>query len=112
MKPYAPPPPPGVSPPPLWGDPAHVRELFGARVIEVTATVEPAVVDRFADGEQFRDFFKARYGPTVAAYRSLAAEPDRVAALDRDLAGLGRRHDRGDGVMHWDYLLWTGRRAA
>jgi SAM-dependent methyltransferase len=111
MKPYAPPPPPGVQPPPLWGDPAHVRDLFGDRVTELTATAEAAVIDRFADGDQFRDFFKARYGPTVAAYRNLAAEPGRAAALDRDLAGLGRRHDRGDGVMHWEYLLWTGRRA-
>ena len=29
LKPYAPPPPPGAQPPPLWGDPAHVGELFG-----------------------------------------------------------------------------------
>ncbi len=110
MKAYTPPPPPGAQPPPLWGRADHVRELFGERVTETAATVGTAVIDRFADGAQFRDFFKSRYGPTVAAYRNLAGDPDRVAALDRDLADLGRRHDRGDGVMHWDYLLWTGRR--
>ncbi|GAA3944094.1 class I SAM-dependent methyltransferase [Actinoplanes auranticolor] len=110
MKAYTPPPPPGMQPPPLWGSAAHVRELFGDRVAEVTATVDAAVIDRFADGAQFRDFFKTHYGPTVAAYRHLAAEPGRVAALDRDLAGLAHRHDRGNGVMRWDYLLWTGRR--
>ncbi len=32
MKPYAPPPPPGASPAPLWGDEDHVRGLFGDRV--------------------------------------------------------------------------------
>ena len=32
MKPYAPPPPPGASPAPLWGDEKHVRKLFGDRV--------------------------------------------------------------------------------
>ena len=110
MKPYSPPPPPGAQPPPLWGSADHVRDLFGDRVTEVTATVGTAVIDRFTDGAQFRDFFKTHYGPTVAAYRNLAADPDRVAALDRELADLGRRHDRGDGVMHWEYLLWTGRR--
>ena len=110
MKAYTPPPPPGAQPPPLWGSPEHVRDLFGDRVAELTATVDSAVIDRFADGEQFRDFFKAHYGPTVAAYRNLAGDADRVAALDADLAELASSHDRGNGVMHWDYLLWTGRR--
>jgi SAM-dependent methyltransferase len=110
MKAYTPPPPPGAQPPPLWGSADHVRDLFGDRVTEVTATVDAVVIDRFADGAQFRDFFKTHYGPTVAAYRNLAGDPERVAALDRDLADLARRHDRGNGVMHWDYLLWTGRR--
>ena len=32
MKPYAPPPPPGASPAPLWGNEDHVRTLFGDRV--------------------------------------------------------------------------------
>jgi SAM-dependent methyltransferase len=29
---YAPPPPPGVSPPPLWGDPTIIRERLGDKV--------------------------------------------------------------------------------
>jgi SAM-dependent methyltransferase len=29
MKPYAPAPPPGVSPPPMWGSEEHVRGLLG-----------------------------------------------------------------------------------
>jgi len=33
---YAPPPPPGVSPPPLWGDPAIVRERLGDKVKDLT----------------------------------------------------------------------------
>jgi SAM-dependent methyltransferase len=111
MKQYSPPPPPGAQPPPLWGRAEHVRDLFGDQVVEVAAKVDIAVIDRFADGAQFRDFFKTHYGPTVAAYRNLAAEPERVAALDRDLADLAARYDRGGGVMHWEYLLWTGRRA-
>jgi hypothetical protein len=63
--------------------------------------------------EDFRDCFKTQYGPIVATYRSLARDPDRTAALDRDLADLARRHDRGAGstVMDWEYLLFTGRRS-
>ncbi|MEU7102732.1 methyltransferase domain-containing protein [Streptomyces longwoodensis] len=115
MKPYAPPPPPGAQPPPLWGDPQHVGELLGDRVTAVRAERRTVVVDRFATPEEFRGYFKERYGPTIAVYRSLADEPARVAALDRDLADLARGHGLGaeDGrtAMEWEYLLFTARRA-
>lgn len=111
MKPYAPPPPPGAQPPPLWGHEDHVRALLGQRVTDVVARRERLTVDCFASPEEFRDFFKARYGPTIAVYRSIADDPTRVAALDRELADLARRHDRGDGTMEWEYLLFTARKA-
>lgn len=111
MKPYAPAPPPGTQPPPRWGDPDHLTELFGDRVSEVEVVRETLVVDHFASGEAFRDFFKRCYGPTISTYRAIANDPARVAELDRALADLGRRHDRGDGTMEWEYLLWTSRRA-
>lgn len=112
MKPYAPPPPPGVQPPPLWGSEDHVRGLLGDRVTDVVARRETVRVDRFATPEEFRDYFKSNYGPTVAAYRGIAGDPDRVAALDRDLAELARRNDVGKGrtVMEWEYLLLTARK--
>lgn len=113
MKPYAPPPPPGAQPPPLWGSEEHVRALFGDRVADVVARRQTVTVDRFAGPEEFRDYFKTNYGPTVAAYRGIEGDLDRVAALDRDLAELARRHDRGQGrtVMEWEYLLLTARKA-
>jgi hypothetical protein len=46
---------------------------------------------------------------TIAVYRSLAEEPEKVAALDRDLADLGRRFYRDDGTMEWEYLPLTAR---
>jgi hypothetical protein len=69
-------------------------------------------ITAFATGEEFRDYFKTTYGPTIAAYKGIADQPDKVAALDHDLAELGRRHDLGGGVMEWEYLLLTARRAA
>lgn len=110
MKPYAPPPPPGAQPPPLWGDEQHVRTLLGDRVTDLQARSASLRVDRFTTGEDFRDFFKATYGPTIAVYRNIADEPDRVATLDRELADLAREHDTGGGVMQWEYLLVTARR--
>jgi SAM-dependent methyltransferase len=109
MKPYAPPPPPGASPAPLWGNPDHVRELLGDRVSDLEATTERLRVTRFATAEEFRDYFKINYGPTIAVYRSLAEQPERQAALDQDLAELGRRFAVGSsgGTMEWEYLLIT-----
>jgi len=114
MKPYTAAPPPGAQPPLLWGREDYVRGLLGDRVTEVTARRRLLEVDRFASPEAFRDCFKARYGPTVAAYRGIADDPERVAALDRDLAELARGHDRGVGktVMDWEYLLLTARKRA
>jgi ubiquinone/menaquinone biosynthesis C-methylase UbiE len=111
MKPYAPPPPPGALPPPLWGQEEHVLSLLGDRVCDATARRETVTVDRFERPEEFRDYFRDRYGPVMAAYRAVAGDPDRVADLDRDLAELARLHDRGTAttVMDWEYLLLTAR---
>jgi SAM-dependent methyltransferase len=109
MKPYAPPPPPGASPAPLWGHADHVRDLFGDRATDLVARQQSLRVDRFHDGAEFRDFMKANYGPTIAVYNAIAAEPAKVDVLDADLAALGERF-LDDGVMAWEYLLVTARR--
>jgi ubiquinone/menaquinone biosynthesis C-methylase UbiE len=109
MKPYAPPPPAGASPAPLWGSVDHVRALFGDCVDNMVAHQRELIVDRFSDGAEFRDFFKANYGPTIAVYTFIGADADQVAALDADLAALGDRFLRDD-VMSWEYLVVTARR--
>ncbi|MFF0105920.1 class I SAM-dependent methyltransferase [Streptomyces hirsutus] len=115
VKPYAPPSPPGAQLPPLWGDPEHVRALLGDRVIDESAGQHTVAVERFATPEEFRDYFKQRYGPAISVYESLADDSERIAALDTDLAGIARRHDRGTGeghlVMDWEYLLYTAHRS-
>jgi ubiquinone/menaquinone biosynthesis C-methylase UbiE len=109
MSPYAPPPPPGVSPAPLWGHADHVRDLFGSRTTELVAHQQSLPVERFADGAEFRKYMRSNYGPTIAVYNFIAADPAKVAALDADLAALGERFLH-DGVMAWEYLLVTARR--
>jgi SAM-dependent methyltransferase len=109
MKPFAPAPPPGAQPPPLWGDEAHVRDLLGEEVTEVVAEKAELPVPLFPDGASFRDFFKRTYGPTIAVYRSLADDPARTSELDEALAAHGDRYVT-DGVMAWEYLLLTARK--
>ncbi len=112
MKLYAPPPPPGAQPPPLWGREDHVRSLLADRVTGISAHRKTVRVSLFTRPEEFRDYFKAHYGPVIAVYRSIADDPDKTAALDHDLAELARRHDQGAGAMDWEYLLLTARKSA
>jgi len=106
MKPYAPAPPPGAQPPPLWGDEQHVRGLLGDGTRDLVATLGYARIDRFAQPGEFLDFFKANYGPTIAVYRSLADRPEQQAELDQALLDLAAASFSG-GVMEWEYLLVT-----
>ncbi|MET0673392.1 MAG: methyltransferase domain-containing protein [Microbacterium pygmaeum] len=108
MKPFNAPLPPGAQPAPLWGDEAHVRELFGDRIDDVSAVRERVRIDRFGSGAEFRDYFKTHYGPTIAVYARIAADPEQVAALDAALAELGDNQLR-DGAMEWEYLLFTAK---
>jgi SAM-dependent methyltransferase len=112
MKPYMPPPPPGTQPPPLWGREDHVRALLGDRVSSITAWRQALRVEAFTSPEGFRDYFKTRYGPVTAAYRSIDADPARVTALDDALAGLARGHAHGTTAMamDWQYLLLTAQK--
>jgi hypothetical protein len=59
----------------------------------------------FSDGERFRDYFKANYGPTIAAYRGLGDDLGRIAALDADIAGLADDALGGSSSMEWEYLV-------
>ena len=87
-----------------------MRSLLGDRVGDVVARKQVLKVDGFRTAEEFRDYFKRTYGPTIAVYRAIADDPDKVAALDAALAELGRRFDQGGGAMEWEYLLVTARR--
>jgi len=110
MKPFVAAPPPGAQPAPLWGSADHVRGLLGERVTEFTARRGMLPVDRFADGAAFRDYFKANYGPTIAAFRGLEGDPERIDALDARLAELGDRYLAGTSTMEWEFLLVTARK--
>lgn len=112
MGPFAPTPPPGAQPPPLWGGEEHLRELLGDRVefehlerdtLEVTAFPQPA---------DFAAHFKTLYGPTIAV-RANAEREGRVAALDAALDEVFAGANRGSADkarFEMEYLLAVGRR--
>jgi ubiquinone/menaquinone biosynthesis C-methylase UbiE len=114
MAPYAPPPPPGAVPPPRWGDEQHVRELFGDRVSDIALERRTLVMEHSADPTAFREYWKRNYGPTIAVYRHIGADPARVDELDRDLLTLltdwNRAGAPGRTAYDAEYLLVTAHR--
>jgi 2-polyprenyl-6-hydroxyphenyl methylase/3-demethylubiquinone-9 3-methyltransferase len=112
LAPYMPPPPPGALPPLMWGSEEHVRDLFADRVESLEMT-RREYVERAASPRDYREFFKATFGPAVAIYASLAHQPERAAALDRDFLEFAARSNRGtsDGPAeyHYEYLLVVAR---
>ena len=113
MKAYAPPPPPGAQAPPLWGSEQHVRSLLGDRVTDVVATRQQLRVEFFDTPAAFREYFKACYGPTIAVYRNIADDPEKVAALDAALDEVAARciAEPGSQTTLWEYLLLTATKA-
>jgi hypothetical protein len=67
------------------------------------------VMDHCADPTEFREYWKRTYGPTIAVYKYNAADPERIAELDRDFLRLLTTWTRG-GTYEAEYLLVTARR--
>lgn len=110
--PFAPAPPPGAQPPPLWGSEEHVRGLFGDRVAWQTVEREPLAVTAFAHPRDYGEHFKARYGPTISA-RANAARNDRAAEFDHALDLFCDEWNRGteeDARFEQEYLVLVGTR--
>jgi len=112
MKPFAPAPPPGAQPAPLWGSPAHLTSLFGEHVEMLRQEKRMLPVTRFDSAAGFRDFFRENYGPTIAVYRSLGGDASRIEALDTALEALAQQHAVSTSPfrMEWEYLVTVMRR--
>jgi ubiquinone/menaquinone biosynthesis C-methylase UbiE len=113
LAPYMPPPSPGALPPAQWGSEKHVRELFGDRVESLQMT-RRNYVEKAASPRDYRELFKEAFGPVVAIYASLAQEPERAAALDRDFLEFATRANsgrpEGPAEYRYEYLLVVARK--
>jgi SAM-dependent methyltransferase len=94
MGPFAPAPPAGAQPPPLWGSEDHVRELFGDRVEYRSATRDVLEVTAFARPQDYVGHFVSKYGPTITA-RKNAIKTGRHAELDAALLDFAERRNLG-----------------
>jgi len=110
MKPFAPPAPEGAQPPPRWGDPEHVTALLGGSISDLAFATGALPVGIFGERDAFREYFKARYGPTIAVYKRHADDPAATAELDAALDEAASRFTAADGSMEWEYVVATGTR--
>jgi SAM-dependent methyltransferase len=112
MGPFAPPPPPGASPAPLWGSEDHVRELFGDRVDLHTLEREDLTITAFSHARDYGTHFKDRYGPTIVARKNAVAngqEAEFDAALDAFCDEWNRGSDDA-ARFEQEYLVVVGKR--
>ena len=113
MGPFAPPPPAGAQPPPLWGSEEHLRELFGNRVDFRSLVREMLEITAFEHPHDYGDHFKTRYGPTIVALGN-ARRTEREAEFHDALNRFCDEWNR-DGPDHarfeQEYLLAVGVRA-
>jgi SAM-dependent methyltransferase len=112
MGPFAPAPPPGAQPPPLWGSEEHVNELFGDRVAWGTTERGVLEITAFERPHDYGEHFKALYGPTIAA-RANAQRTEREAEFDAALDRFCDDWNRGTpdrARFDKEYLLAVGTR--
>jgi SAM-dependent methyltransferase len=112
MGPFAPPPPPGAQPAPLWGSEGHLRSLFGDRVEWRSLDRQVLEITQFKQPHDYGEHFKARYGPTIGV-RANAAKNGRAEEFDAALDAFCDEWNVGTADaarFEKEYLLAVGTR--
>ena len=97
-------PPPGFTPPVLWGAEDHVRALFGDSVTDFKAERLKSR-QAFRSADHYLEFFRNFFGPVKSAYEAVGADGEE--ALTSDLRGVLENLNVGDDralVLEPEYL--------
>ncbi len=101
---YAPPPPPGVSPPTQWGDPRIVTERLGSAVKDLVFNRGSMLVPALSP-QHFREAIERTAGPVIKMVESLSAsDPAKLAAFRREYEILAAEYLE-ENIIRQDYLL-------
>ena len=101
---YMPPPPAGVAPPPLWGDPNVVRERLGGRVRDLHFDRETMVVPALSVQHQ-RESLERSAGPVIKLVEMLSAsDPATLDSYRRECEAIIGEY-LSDNTMHQGYLM-------
>jgi SAM-dependent methyltransferase len=101
---YMPPPPPGVLPPTLWGDPNIIRERLGSSVRDITFDRERITAPALSI-QHYRELTEKTAGPIMKLVESLSvADPAKLATFRREYDALAAEYLE-ENVMRQDYLM-------
>jgi SAM-dependent methyltransferase len=105
---YAPP-PPGIAPPPQWGDPGVVRERLGASVRELLFERGVMSVPALSLAH-YRAHFETTAGPVVKLLEDLRQDAARLAGFRREVDDLAASYWSAN-VVRQEYLLTRATKA-
>jgi SAM-dependent methyltransferase len=101
---FMPPPPPGVSPPPQWGDPTIVRERLGAAVKDI-AFDRDILLQPTLSLQHHRAMMERTAGPAIKLVESLSAtDPQKLAAFRSQYEAMVSEYFE-DNAVRQSYLL-------
>ncbi|MGZ3422833.1 MAG: class I SAM-dependent methyltransferase [Polyangiales bacterium] len=101
---YSPmPPPAGVAPPPLWGDPNVVRERLGDKVKDLVFD-RAMMTTPMLSPQHGRAFMERTIGPLSKVVAALEADPPKLASLRREMEELMTIYFE-DNAMRQDFLM-------
>jgi ubiquinone/menaquinone biosynthesis C-methylase UbiE len=98
------PPPAGVRPPPQWGTPERLAELFGAASSEIRSE-RRTYTFRARRPQLWIDQFRRWYGPTLKSFEAVGDGGSKALESDLvELIGTFNRADDGTVVVPSEYL--------
>jgi len=101
---YMPPPPPGVSPPAQWGDPAIIRERLGDRVRDLRFDRATMMIPTLSVAHH-REAFEKTAGPVIRLVEMLSeTDPVKLNAFRAEIEALTAEY-YADNVLRQDYLM-------
>lgn len=107
---YAPPPPPGVSPPPQWGDPNIIRERLGSGVKDLQFDRHTMRFQALSVSH-FRLFIEANVGLIMKLVESLErSDPAKLVTFRREFEDLALQYFE-ENTIRQDFLMTRATKA-
>ncbi|MGB6431688.1 MAG: class I SAM-dependent methyltransferase [Candidatus Acidiferrales bacterium] len=101
---YMPPPPPGISPPPQWGDQNIVRERLGSAVKDIAFQRETMRVPALSL-QHYQAQMERTAGPLVKLVEMLSAnDPAKLAAFRSECAALAAKF-YDENIIKQEYMM-------
>jgi SAM-dependent methyltransferase len=101
---YAPPPPAGMAPPPLWGNPAIVTERLQSAGFDAPFFARGVMTVPALSLDHFRLFLEEGVGPLGKLVAALSSQPETLARLRAELNAAAAPYF-AHNLVHQDYLL-------